>query len=241
MEYYYTESTNISTETGELYLRGSEFDHVAKVLRKRTGDEITVTDGNGNIYMCVIFDIRAREALCKIQGHQSELFEPKTRVRLFMSPLKSRERFEFAVEKSVELGVDSIIPVITSNTVKRTDYSGPKSERIKKIIVRAMCQSQRCRLPAFYESVSFGELLENTNYDLNKIVMYEFSADQSPVDVNSNSQNISLLIGPEGGFDESEIEMLIKNGWKAKSLGKRKLRAETAAIVSVYDLLSKFQ
>ena len=69
--------------------------------------------------------------------------------------------------------------------------------------------------------------------------MYEFSDDRTPVKLSNNVESISLVVGPEGGFDETEIEMLIRNGWKAKSLGKRKLRAETAAIVSVYELLSK--
>jgi len=241
MEYYYTEPENILVQTGELFLKGSEYDHVVKVLRKRTGEEITVTDGIGNIYLCVISDLKEFRVSCKIQGHQKNLFEPNTRIRLFLSPLKSKERFEFAVEKSVELGVDSIIPVITANTVKKSDFAGKKSERIRKIIIRAMCQSQRCRLPEFYESVTIEKLIDDTQFDLNKIVMYEFSDDWTPVKLSSDTENISLIVGPEGGFDESEIELLIRNGWKAKSLGKRKLRAETAAIISVYELLSKQQ
>lgn len=239
MEYYYTQPGNVLIESGELFLKDSEFDHVVKVLRKRTGEEITVTDGIGNIYLCVISEIMESKVHCKIQGHQKNLFEPNTRIRLFLSPLKSKERFEFAIEKSVELGVDSIIPVITANTVKKSDFAGHKSERIRKIIIRAMCQSQRCRLPEFFESVSIEKLIEDTRFDLNKIVMYEFSDDRTPVKLSNDAESISLVVGPEGGFDETEIEMLIRNGWKAKSLGKRKLRAETAAIVSVYELLSK--
>lgn len=104
-----------------------------------------------------------------------------------------------------------------------------------------MCQSQRCRLPEFYESVSIEKLIDDTRFDLNKIVMYEFSDDRTSVELSSDAESISLIVGPEGGFNETEIEMLISNGWKAKSLGKRKLRAETAAIISVYELLSKQQ
>lgn len=104
-----------------------------------------------------------------------------------------------------------------------------------------MCQSQRCRLPEFYESVTIEKLIDDTQFDLNKIVMYEFSDDRTPVKLSGDADTFSLLVGPEGGFDETEIEMLIRNGWKARSLGKRKLRAETAAIISVYELLSKQQ
>ncbi len=239
MEYYYTEPKNVSGDLKELTLTGSEFEHVVKVLRKKTGEEITVTDGEGNVYLCVISVIRDGKALCTIHGKQRDLFEPRVRVRLFMSPLKNRERFEFAVEKTVELGVDSIVPVITTNTVKRSDYAGKKTDRIRKIIIRAMCQSQRCRLPEFHESVKLNDLLKETQFDQNKFVMYEFSNVNETIDAFTDSNYVSLLIGPEGGFDEKEIELLIKNGWKTKSLGSRKLRAETAAIVSVYEIISK--
>lgn len=239
MEYYYTEPKNVSGDLKELTLTGSEFEHVVKVLRKKTGEEITVTDGEGNVYLCVISVIRDGKASCTIHGKQRDLFEPRVRVRLFMSPLKNRERFEFAVEKTVELGVDSIVPVITTNTVKRSDYAGKKTDRIRKIIIRAMCQSQRCRLPEFHESVKLNDLLKETQFDQNKFVMYEFSNVNETIDAFTDSNYVSLLIGPEGGFDEKEIELLIKNGWKTKSLGSRKLRAETAAIVSVYEIISK--
>ena len=239
MEYYYTEPDNVSSDQKQLTLTGSEFEHVTKVLRKKEGEELTVTDGAGNVYLCVMSVIGNGKALCTIHGRQRELFEPALRVRLFISPLKSRERFEFAIEKAVELGVDSIVPIITKNTVKKSDFAGKKSERIRKIIIRAMCQSQRCRLTEFHESVKLKDLLKETEFDLNKIVMYEFSNPNETIDSYSDTKYLSLMIGPEGGFAEDEIELLVKNGWKTKSLGSRKLRAETAAIVSVYQFLSK--
>ena len=239
MVYYYTEPKNVSAGSEELTLTGSEYEHVVKVLRKKEGEELTVTDGEGNVFLCVLSVIREGKALCTIHGKQRDLFEPLVRVRLFISPLKSRERFEFAIEKTVELGVDSIVPVITKHTVKKADYTGKKSERIRKIIIRAMCQSQRCRLTEFHESVKLKDLLVDTQFDLKKVVMYEFSDVKETIESFEDSKFVSLLIGPEGGFDEDEIKMLVKNGWKTKSLGSRKLRAETAAIVSVHEILSK--
>lgn len=240
MEYYYAKPGNISLVTHELFLDDTEFSHVVRVLRKRAGDELSVTDGKGSVFHCVITSISSEKAHCRILGQQYGLFEPKIRLRLYLSPLKSKDRFEFAVEKAVELGVDEIIPVVTRHTVKRADYVGQKAERLKQIILSAMCQSQRCRLPGFLPAITLDALLYDTQFEGNKFVMYEFSDDIDDVAIASGSDSASLLIGPEGGFDESEIEALVGRGWKPKSLGKRKLRAETAVIVAVSNILKKF-
>lgn len=238
MEYYFADSSGISEARSELKVTGDEFNHLTRVLRKRTGDEISVTNGKGSVYHCVISDIMPGKLVCRIQGVQRNLFEPRLKIRLYMSPLKSRDRFEFAIEKAVELGVDSIVPVITERTVKVSDFSERKSERIRKIILSAMSQSQRCWLPEFHESVSMSKLLEDTKFDINKVVMYEFSGDRTKKGIDKTAESLSLLIGPEGGFTDEELELLLQNNWMSKSLGHRKFRAETAAIVSVYELLN---
>jgi 16S rRNA (uracil1498-N3)-methyltransferase len=238
MEYYYTASENIFAQTGELIIAGTEFQHVFKVLKKRAGDEITITDGNGNVYMCVISLIYSDKAKCRILGTQYDLFEPSLKLNLFLAPLKSRERFEFAIEKAVELGVHSVTPVLTKYTVKRSEYSGQKSERIRNIIIRAMCQSQRCRLPEFHTALFLEDLVKETFYDPVKIVMYEFAGENSAIPDLSETASASLLVGPEGGFDENEVEFLLENGWTSLSLGSRKLRAETAVIISVHNLIN---
>ncbi|MBX7042604.1 MAG: 16S rRNA (uracil(1498)-N(3))-methyltransferase [Ignavibacteria bacterium] len=241
MEYYFADPANINSQTGELFLTDIEYSHVTKVLRKREGEEISITDGEGNVYHCVISSVLRTKVVCSILGKQTDLFEPELKLRLYIAPLKSKDRFEFAVEKAVELGVDSIVPVITKHTVKRSGYSGAQGDRLRQIIRSAMCQSQRCRLPVFYPSVTITELLEETKFESLKVVMYEFSDSKNIQADYSGSSTASLLIGPEGGFDESEIELLVEHGWKPRSLGKRKLRAETAAVVSVFEFLNSYK
>ena len=237
MEYYFADHRNVSLASNELIIAGPEFEHITKVLRKRAGEEITVTDGLGNVYHCVILSAAGKKAVCRILGHQKNLFEPEIRLRLYLSVLKSRERFEFAVEKAVELGVSSIVPVITKNTVKKTDFIGAKYERIRNLIIRAMCQSQRCLLPEFGSVLNFDEMLKDSMAEENRIVMYEFSEDVSGTELKGKTA--ALLIGPEGGFDAGEIESLLSNGWKSRSLGSRKLRAETAVVVSVFRIINQ--
>ena len=236
MEYYYTIPENIDKEKNLLALKDFEYKHLVKVLRKITGDEITVTDGLRNIYKCKIIQITDKEIKCEIIEKNFNFNEPVHNLTLFISPLRNFSRFEFVIEKAVELGVNRIYPVISDYTVIKTEFSKSKMERIHKIIISAMGQSQRCFLTEFFNVISFQEMLNYTSSIRNKIVMYEFENSESKLE-KIVDKDVSLLIGSEGGFKESEIKILLKNNWQAKSLGSRKLRAETAAIVSVYDIL----
>ncbi|MBK8550934.1 MAG: 16S rRNA (uracil(1498)-N(3))-methyltransferase [Ignavibacteria bacterium] len=239
MEYYYTKKENVDPEKKQLVVDDFEFKHLVKVLRKQPGEEITITDGECNIYHCIIKIIGKDKIHCEITGTDFNLFEPKVNVSLYISPLRNAARFEFAIEKAVELGIYSIHPVITDYTVNKNIPGRSKSDRLKKIIISAMSQSQRCFLPVLYDTVTFSDMISNTKDLKNKIVMYEFSDDRSGIKPNNETEGLSVLIGPEGGFSENEISLLKENNWQVKSLGERKLRAETAAIVSIFDIISK--
>ena len=163
MEYYFTKKGNVNPEKSELIVDDFEYKHLVKVLRKSTGDEITITDGERNIYSCIIKEIEKSRIICAIQKTNYNLYELTVDIRLFLSPLRNLSRFEFAVEKAVELGVNSIHPVITEHTVNKNIFSSSKTERLRKIIIGAMGQSQRCLLPKLYEPVTFEKMIENTS------------------------------------------------------------------------------
>ncbi len=237
MEYYYISKDNINTETNEIIIEGDDFKHLSKVLRKKTGDYVIVTDGELNIYKCRIISNDMKKIICRIESRKYNLYEPGISLNLFIAPLKNVARFEFAVEKAVELGVKSIQPVMTEHTIIKSKFSNIKMERICNIIKRATGQSQRCFLPEFRNIVLFSEMLSLTENKNNKIVMYEFSDDRKNIISDKISNEYNLLIGPEGGFSKEEVNKLTNAGWILKSLGERKLRAETAAIVSVYNLI----
>lgn len=239
MEYYYTSSDKINYNSGVITIDDFEFKHLIKVLRKKCGDSIDVTDGKGIVYNCLIEKINKDNLTCRILDKHTDLHEPDVRINLYLSLLRDFSRFEFAVEKCVELGVNSITPVITEFTISKQIPGNTKMERMKKIMISAMGQSQRCFLPELNDVIRFGEMISSTNDTLNKVVMYEFSEDDTGFTFNSDSKEVALLIGPEGGFSNGEVDSLRSSGWQVKSLGKRKYRAETAAIVSVFDLISR--
>ncbi len=139
------------------------------------------------------------------------------------------------VEKAVELGVFELFPVVSKYTVSDNRFSETKITRLRKIIVSAMGQSQRCYLPELHNIISFNDMLGLTENENNKVVYYEHAAGNNVNKSVFTDSGLSILIGPEGGFDKTEIEKLIENNWQVKSLGNRKLRAETAAIVSIFE------
>jgi 16S rRNA (uracil1498-N3)-methyltransferase len=103
----------------------------------------------------------------------------------------------------------------------------------------AMGQSQRCYLPKVNNIITFDRLIEDTTSNKNRIVMYEFSEKDTKFVYDGSSKDVFLLIGPEGGFTEEEISGLLESGWQVGSLGDRKLRAETAAIVSIFEIINR--
>lgn len=237
MEYYFTPVTNIDLKNGKLVLEGSEHRHLAKVLRKKAGDRLNITDGKRSIYDCRIVKIAGDRMICEILGSEYNLYEPELNLKLYIAPLRNSSRFEFAIEKAVELGASVIQPVITEFTVNKSSFSKTKAERYKKIIISAMGQSQRCFLPEFENVISFKDMITSTRNSHNKIVMYEYADSGEKSEIDRSKKEISLLIGPEGGFSKQEIGTLKQNRWQIHSLGERKIRAETAVIVSIFELL----
>ncbi len=239
MEYYYTNPENIDEENGILTVSGQDSRHISRVLRKKTGDIITITDGCRNIYASRIVEINKDSVLCSILEKSYNLFEPEINLKLFAAPLRNQDRFEFLVEKAVELGVNEITPVITRNTVVKSGFSENKTERLRKIMIHAMGQSQRCFLPRLNESAELDHVIKMTAIFNNKIVFYEFAEPAAGFVKTDKDMDVCVLFGPEGGFDKKEIDLLVKNNWQVLSLGERKLRAETAVIIGIYEIINK--
>lgn len=239
MEYYFTERYNIFENTKELVFTGKGYKHLAKVLRKKRGDQIEVTDGELSVYKCEIKSIDKDKIVCTIIRKKFDINESKRNVTLFISHLKNMNRFEMAIEKAVELGVKNIYPVFTEHTVNKKCISSIRLNRLKNIIISAVEQSQRCYLPKIHSSMSFDEMIKTSSSSKQKIVMYESADSKNNLRTEDKKEDETvLLIGPEGGFSKNEIATLNKNNWQVRSLGSRKLRAETAAIVSLYELLN---
>ncbi len=231
MELFYTSTENIDLHSQSLVLDGDEFHHLARVLRKKTGERIFVTDGSGLCCEVSILDVGKTSLTGKIFGHTS--FErPKTGVTVALSLLKAPQRFEFFLEKATELGVSTIIPMITARTLSQVSSEKVQSKlsRWRTIVLSAARQSKRYYLPQLWEPLSFRKVIALPGYDL-KLIPYEGS--EMPPEVECCGKQSIFLIGGEGGFTADEVQEAQIAGFRAISLGRTILRAETAGIFAV--------
>ena len=220
-----------------IILPDDEARHAVQVLRHQVGDEIFVVDGVGGLHRVEIREVTRKTVSGEILESTINQNEPEFNLIIGLGILKNPARFETFVEKAVELGVSGIIPLQT----ERTQKNSLKIERIRKILVAAMKQSGRTKLPELYPISSLGEVLTESDYRI-RIVCHEGStADRTLADIiRDDSSEITILVGPEGGFSDAEIETAKENGWQIASLGSRRLRAETAAIsVAALVMLTK--
>jgi 16S rRNA (uracil1498-N3)-methyltransferase len=231
MELFYTQTEQIDLEAQRLFVDGDEFHHLVRVLRKKTGEEILVTDGNGLRCEARISDIGKTSFTAEILAYR-HLERPSTQVTVALSLLKAPQRFELFLEKATELGVSSIIPMMTTRTLSQpsSDKVQGKLNRWRTIILSAARQSKRHYLPQLSEPLPFKKITALQGYDL-KLIPYELS-ERAPK-VHCTGKHILFLIGGEGGFTTAEIEEARSAGFSEISLGKTILRAETAGIFAV--------
>lgn len=230
----------VQPRVGLVNLRGDIAHRFVNVLRLHIGDEFVVTDGKGNEMRARLIKAHRREAVAEIYEVSQPLREPSMRICLAVALLKG-ERFEWVIQKATELGVGEILPLLTRNTVVRIsqDELPRKLKRWLSIAISAMEQCGGCLLPIVHEPTPLSEALLKLMHFNVRIMLHE-RAEQSLFQAVSKLRNVesaSLLIGPEGGFDEAEIEEAISHGAIVASLSRRILRAETAAIVGAAILL----
>lgn len=215
-----------SLDSTSIYLRGDEALHCAKVLRKRIGDEIYVTDGLGRLYTCKITEISKTE--CKSQIVKSEQFSPRPyRLTIAICPTKKQSRIEWFIEKAIEIGVSRIILTKT----KRTEKSRLKQDRIHKIAISAMKQSKNLYLPEIIMDYDWNDLIVRDDLGHRYIAHCE-DPDTHLAKVCPRAQDCIVAIGPEGDFTNDEIQEALSNGWKEVNLGASRLRTETAGVVA---------
>jgi len=221
MNIFYSPPSSITPNS--LKLTDQEAKHATKVLRVRVGDLIHVTDGAGKLFRCKVADIQKSDVVCNILDINTEKIKLPY-VTLVIGLIKKRDRLEFAVEKSVELGADEII-------VFRGDHSekgNVRLDRLESTVLSAMKQSLRVFLP----KVSFAENLSDAvdSIEQSSSLIYADETLDEGVLESQLSNQLMLVVGPEGGFSESERNLLKKKEGIPYSLGEKRLRTETAAV-----------
>ncbi|MFB6306486.1 MAG: 16S rRNA (uracil(1498)-N(3))-methyltransferase [Flavobacteriales bacterium] len=209
--------------------------HATKVMRLKKGDELNITDGVGGWYRAKIATPDSKKCAFEVI-EKKQIPKNEFEIHVLISPLKKTARFEWLIEKATELGVDKITPVLTKRTVKQNI----RRDRMERIAASAMKQSMSAWLPIINEPVELGDLLEKELEGSNKLIgNYNPNNDDIQNCIEKNKDTV-LLIGPEGGFTESEIEMTNEIGFRSVNLSDKKLRSETAALYGLTLINSCF-
>lgn len=224
----------------QIYIKGSDVNHIRNVLRMKAGEELLISDGQGNDYLCRLTGFTDTEVISEILDEEYAGTELDAKLYLFQA-LPKNDKMEMIIQKAVELGVYAVVPVKTSRCVVKLDdkKAASKIKRWTGISESAAKQSRRSIIPKVENPLTFKEAIEMVkDFDM-KIIPYENFKDMEETvrvlnDVEKK-EKIAIFIGPEGGFAPEEIEMAMQNGIQPISLGKRILRTETAgmAILSV--------
>jgi 16S rRNA (uracil1498-N3)-methyltransferase len=211
-----------------------ESKHCIRVLRMKEGVPVKLIDGKGNLYEGEISKPDPRACEIKIHNIISDFEKRSYSIHIAISPLKNPERFEWFVEKSVEIGINEITPLICKNTVKQNI----KSERIKNTIISAMKQSLKADLTTLNDPVPFNKFMAMDFHGTRLIAHCNQSSGNrvSMAESYDRGEDVLILIGPEGDFDATEIDAAIKSGFKAVHLGVSRLRTETAGVAACHSI-----
>ena len=225
--------------TGEYYtLDERESKHTVRVLRMVEGSEIKLIDGKGNLYEGVISDPDQRACKIRVLDVIKGFEKRDYRLHIGISPLKNLERFEWFVEKSVEIGIDEITPIICHHTEKQ----GLKPERLNNIIISAMKQSLKASSTKLNPACEFKDFIISSNPGTLMIAHCNNGYERKSIgEVYQRGSDAVILIGPEGDFSEEEIIKAVNNGFIPVSLGKSRLRTETAGVAACHSIYFIYQ
>lgn len=223
-------------------IEGEDVKHIYKVLRLESGDKININDGEGTEYLGEVQDVNKKEVKVKLLEKVELNNESNLKVHLYQGMPKSA-KMDLIVQKCTELGISKITPIFTERVVVRSELSEfKKVDRWNRIALEACKQSKRSLIPIINTPIEFEELLQDLKeYDL-IIVPYENAQGQGIRYVvnevrNKEIKDVAIIVGPEGGFEESEIQSFKDLGAYIVTLGPRILRTETAGFTALSLLM----
>ena len=227
MHVFYTPDIQNNQELPE-----EETQHCTRVLRLNAGDEITLTDGKGYFYKAEI--TAATNKRCLVSIKETIFQDPlwPCHLHIAMAPTKNMDRNEWFAEKATEIGLDEL----TFLNCRFSERKVIKTERIEKILVSAIKQSLKARMPKLNEMMDFDKFISQ-EFTGQKYIAHCYEGEKPLLkDVLKSGEDALVLIGPEGDFSEDEVSKAIQKGFIPISLGKSRLRTETAALVACHTL-----
>jgi len=215
----------------EFTLSSEESKHICKVLRKKEGDTLNFTDGKGNLLTAKVTTTDMRKTRVEVVSKEQKNKQHNYYLHIAISPTKNIDRFEWFLEKACEIGIDEITPVICN----RSERKVIKDERCNRILLAAMKQSLKFHLPRLNDAKLLKDFVKQ-DFDSAKYIAHCKDTEKTELKSMQKAKKTLILIGPEGDFSQKEIEMALQNNFKAVSLGKSRLRTETAGIVAVNSI-----
>ena len=216
-------------ENGLAFLDEEESRHLLTVLRRQPGDRLELTDGKGHFYTAELVETGKKGAVARILDTRPAPLERPARLHIGIAPTKQMERLEWFLEKATEIGIDEITPMLC----KRSERDTVRLDRLEKILVSAMKQSLRARLPRLNPMTPVKKVLENA-VEAQKCIAW---CAPEPLPHLKNTLRGELdtlvLIGPEGDFTPEEVALALEKGFTGVSLGSARLRTETAGLLAV--------
>lgn len=234
MPRFFVDNTNENAE-----ITGDDFFHISHSLRMKIGDPLTLCNKNGMDFSCIIESISDSSVFCRVIESHKSLTEPNTNLTLYQA-MPKLDKFEFILQKAVELGVSKVIPVLTDRCISRPDVGSfnKKLERFKKISLEAAKQSGRGIIPLVESIVPFKTAISDLNSEATSIICYENGGERLNLIPFSPSKDINLFIGSEGGWNISEIDFAASHGLYIATLGSRILRCETAPLAAISIIMN---
>ena len=221
-------------------IKGEEAQHISRVLRMKKGDSVTLCDGEGMFYDATLTDFSDKTVTAEISASYKAPTEPAVQLTVFQGVPKN-PKLETVIQKLTEIGAVRLVPMDTKRAVAKLDKSA-KVDRLRKIAQEAAKQSKRGIVPEVTDCVPFKKAVEMAAQADLALIPYEEETEVSLKNAlrGKTPKTVSVMIGPEGGFDESEIMLAKETGIQSVTLGKRILRTETApltvASVVLYEL-----
>lgn len=236
MYQFFVEPNQINLKDKKVIILGSDVKHIKNVLRMKPGEELSVSNGqDGREYRCGIVELSEECVICELRFIKEDNVELPSGIYLFQGLPKS-DKMEWIIQKAVELGVREVIPVATKRCVVKLDEkkAASKTARWQGIAEAAAKQSKRGIVPTVSNVMGFREAIQKASDMDVRLIPYELAEGMERTreifEALQPGQDVAIFIGPEGGFEESEIQYARENGVEPITLGKRILRTETAGM-----------
>ena len=232
MQLFFNEAIN--TTDNSITFSKEESRHIVKVLRKTEGDHLFITNGKGYLFKAEITLATTNKTIAQIT--ETEIQEkPTLNIHLAVAPTKMNDRYEWFLEKATEIGIQEVTPIICDHSERKVI----KVDRYRKIIQSATKQSLRYHIPVINEPIPINQFIKEHSNDTLLIAHCENTDRKSLKNIlkDNQSNSFTILIGPEGDFSTKEIELAINNNYQPVTLGKTRLRTETAAVVATHSIV----